>query len=185
MVMGVSQAAMHSTLCPFHVFSWRQLLQHCVCPSLALLVSLCQRSCKCTLEPPLKQLRLQLRPQVKLLSEGVCALIALQGMDRIWGQGEHVQVIHPGGECIAGREMVGPGQQSRQSGRFLFAGVSYYDRCVVARHSKIYMGICLIKLQLKRNRPSEGHPPLHAHSPICGAKLIYANGCKASGCPMH
>ncbi|KAF5835313.1 hypothetical protein DUNSADRAFT_7593 [Dunaliella salina] len=27
-------------------------------------------------------------------------------MDQIWGQGEHVQVIHPGGECIAGREMV-------------------------------------------------------------------------------
>lgn len=34
----------------------------------------------------------------------------VQGMDKVWGQGEHVQVIHPGGECIAGREMVRPNE---------------------------------------------------------------------------
>jgi len=27
-------------------------------------------------------------------------------MESCWGQGEHVQVIHPGGDCIAGRDMV-------------------------------------------------------------------------------
>lgn len=32
-----------------------------------------------------------------------------QAMEGIWGQGEHVQVIHPGGDCIAGRAMVRKG----------------------------------------------------------------------------
>ena len=30
----------------------------------------------------------------------------LQGMEEVWGEGEHVQVIHPATECISGREHV-------------------------------------------------------------------------------
>jgi hypothetical protein len=31
-----------------------------------------------------------------------------QAMDAIWGDGEHIQCIHPGGNCIAGRKSVSP-----------------------------------------------------------------------------
>lgn len=32
---------------------------------------------------------------------------AVQRMGEIWGHGDHVQCIHPGANCIAGREQVG------------------------------------------------------------------------------
>lgn len=32
----------------------------------------------------------------------------MQAMERIWGQGEHVQCMHPQAPIIAGREMVSP-----------------------------------------------------------------------------
>ncbi len=36
-----------------------------------------------------------------------CCHVCVQEMDKIVGEGEHVQVIHPGASTIAGREQVG------------------------------------------------------------------------------
>ena len=41
----------------------------------------------------------------------------LQTMSAVWGAGEHVQVIHPGCNCIAGRDAV------MESWRTILAGV--------------------------------------------------------------
>jgi hypothetical protein len=27
-------------------------------------------------------------------------------MDAVWGKGDHIQIVHPGSACIAGRELV-------------------------------------------------------------------------------
>lgn len=38
-----------------------------------------------------------------------CFLQHLQAMSRVWGNGDHVQVVHPGSNIIVGREEVGFG----------------------------------------------------------------------------
>lgn len=30
----------------------------------------------------------------------------IKEMDKVWGKGDHVQIVHPGSACIAGRELV-------------------------------------------------------------------------------
>lgn len=36
----------------------------------------------------------------------LCCWRCLQEMDKVWGKGDHVQIVHPGSACIAGRELV-------------------------------------------------------------------------------
>jgi hypothetical protein len=44
-------------------------------------------------------------------------------MDAVWGKGDHIQIVHPGSACIAGRELVSAAELSTSAAALNSVGV--------------------------------------------------------------